>query len=341
MCSPEGRELCEEETERDGLRQPCAGRQPLRQGRGVATFVNMRPANRVGIVVFAIGATSVAVSGLLATLASRPKLAAKVFGGEPNPRQHPTDVGLEAIDVEYSQGSLAWWVPAPGAAASVVVVHGFETAEDPRATDPGPRLELAVLLHEAEFNCLIISLGYGTGAHLHSGGALEAQDIVAAVKWAAAHGGVPVAVFGFSAGGHAAVAASASIEPFAVITDSSFVDFGEVVVDQGAEVLPVPPLLFAPVRFLMRLMTGLAPVNLEKWEVNRRIPMLHIHSETDQAIDFGNLDRMAAVTGGEVLHISGADHIDALRTEPQRYAEAVVSFLQRSLAAFPAAGERP
>lgn len=270
-------------------------------------------------------------SALLAAIATRPALAARVFGGEPNPSQHPRDFGLDAIDVDYASGCNAWWVPASGAVGSMVIVHGFETSTDPRATDPGPRLELAAFLTEAGFNCLIISLGYGSRVHPHTGGVLEAADIASATGWASTKGGVPVGVFGFSAGGHAAVAAAKLMDAFAVVTDSSFVDFGEVLSEQGAEVLSVPAWFFGPARTVMTVLTGHAPVDLESSTIDRRTTMLHIHGDADTAIDFSNLARLADVTGGETLVIPGADHLESLTVDPNRYTSEVLSFLRRAL----------
>lgn len=283
-----------------------------------------------------IASLPLALSGLLAALATRPKLAALAFGGEPNPRRHPADVGLEAIDVNYAPGCSAWWIPATDAAASVVIVHGFEPSEDPKATDPGPRLELAAVLQRAGYNCLVISLGYGSGAHLHSGGTLEADDVAAAVKWAKGEADLPVAVVGFSAGGHTAVTASDRMHTFAVVTDSSFTDFGQVMIDQGVEVLSAPAWLFQPVRKIMKLATGHWPIDLATWRVDRTMPMLHIHGTGDQSISFDNLERLAVATGGETLVIEGADHLESLIVNPVLYEHTVLEFLARSLEEFQA-----
>jgi len=281
-----------------------------------------------------IASAPLALSGVLATLATRPKLAALAFGGQGNPSRHPSDVGLDATDVEYSPGCRAWWIPSDDAVASVVIVHGFEPSEDPRATDPGPRLELAAVLERARYNCLVISLGYGSGAHLHTGGALEADDVAAAVNWAQTETDVPVAVVGFSAGGHTAVTATDRMHPFAVVTDSSFTDFGEVMIEQGVEVLSAPSWLFAPVRKTMKLITGHWPVDLSSWRVDRTMPMLHIHGTADTAISFDNLARLADATGGETLVIEGADHLESLTVHPVLYQHTLLDFLDRSLARF-------
>ena len=176
----------------------------------------------------------------------------------------------------------------------------------------------------------MLGLGYGSGAHLHSGGELEADDIAAAVAWAAGEGEVPVAILGCSAGGHASVAAADRCDVFAVVTDSSFVSFAEVVADQGAEVLGAPASVFRWAPSFMKLMTGRKPAEING-EARADVPMLHIHGDADSAISHDNLSRLAGATGGEKLTIQSADHIDSLRVDPGAYAEAVIDFLRTAL----------
>lgn len=287
---------------------------------------------RAARIAAGAGALAALPSAIVAALATRPKLAAKVFGGEPLPRRHPSDLGLEAEEVDCAPGCSGWWIEAEAAVATVVVVHGFETSDDPKATDPGPRLEMAQFLHAAKMHTLVISLGYANGAHLHSGGELEADDIAAAVAWATTRAGLPVALFGCSAGGHASVLAADRADVFAVVTDSAFVSFAEVVADQAAEVLGAPASFFRLAPTFMRFMTGRAPANL-RTEAPAHVPMLHIHGDADTAIGHSNLARLATATGGETLTMAGADHIDSLRVDPTGYAAAVVAFLERVLPA--------
>ena len=290
----------------------------------------------VGVVVALVPA---ALGAAVAVLATRPRLAAKVFGGVDNPGKSPADFGLPSVDVEYATGCPAWWIPVDGSKAAVVIVHGFETSEDPRSTDPGPRLELAAMLAEEGFSSLVISLGYGSGAHLHSGGPLEAADVAAAVRWAASESAQRVAVIGFSAGGHAAVAASNDCNVFAVLTDSSFVDFSEVAQNQGAALLGAPPWIFGLVPRFMELATGHAPISLEASGIDRSVPMLHIHGDADLAIAYDNQARLARVTGGQTVTFASAGHVDSLRVDGNRYKRIVVDFLERSHARREAAAE--
>ncbi|MEL6981934.1 MAG: alpha/beta hydrolase [Actinomycetota bacterium] len=276
------------------------------------------------------------LSAVLAVLATRPKLAAKVFGPGERRVWHPSDLELDSTDVEYRPGSQAWWIPAPAAVGAVVIVHGYEPTIDPRSTDPGPRLELASMLHTHGFASLIVNLGYASGSHLHSGGALEADDIADGVEWVRNRSGLPVAVIGFSAGGHASIAATSRCSPFAVVTDSSFVDFSEVATDQGSLLLRLPRSVFGLTTALMRLMTGHRPINLESDLADIDTPMLHIHGDADTAISHQNLQRIAAVTGGETYSVAGADHVDGFRVDPIGYEAALIRFLTRAVAS-----ERP
>ena len=277
-----------------------------------------------------LAAVGIAPSFAAAVLATRPHLAAKVFGGPSNPARHPSEVGLVASGVDAPLGWTGWWIPAEDPIAAVVVVHGFEPSDDPKATDTGPRIEIAKFLVDASYSVLLLGLGYGSGAHPHTGGAAEADDIVDAVAWTAATSHLPVAVLGLSAGGHAAVAASGGCDVVAVLTDSSFVSFGDVVADQASGVLGLPAPMFAAVPHVMRAMTGRHPVDLDECALGA-VPMLHIHGDADTAIGYANLDRLASITGGATLTIAGAEHIDSFRVEPDRYRRRVLEFLDQTL----------
>lgn len=107
----------------------------------------MKMRRALGGIGLLAGAVPSSLALVLATLATRPRLAAKVFGGPDNPHQHPSDFDLVSTDVEYAPGCDGWWIPAPDSTAAVVIVHGFETAEDPRAADPPPNFPLLWLLN--------------------------------------------------------------------------------------------------------------------------------------------------------------------------------------------------
>lgn len=265
-----------------------------------------------------------------AVLATRPHLAARVFGGSTNPARHPSEVGLVASEVDAALGWTGWWVPAEDPVAAVVVVHGFEPSDDPKATDTGPRIEMAKFLVDANYSVLLIGLGYGSGAHPHTGGAAEADDIADAVAWTASTSQLRVALLGLSAGGHAAIAASGRSDVVAVVTDSSFVSFGDIVAEQASGVLGLPVSVFAGVPHVMRAMTGHYPVELDDCVIGA-VPMLHIHGDADTAIDHTNLSRLAAITGGATLTVAGAEHIDSFRVDPDRYRNRVLEFLDEAL----------
>ena len=59
--------------------------------------------------------------------------------------------------------------------------------------------------------------------------------------------------------------------------------------------------------------------------------MLHIHGDADLAISFDNLARLATVTGGDTVAFAGADHLESLRVDRDRYTSVVLEFLGRAL----------
>ena len=184
----------------------------------------MRWRRRVGRAGTALAALWVLVNGLVAYGATHPLQQAGILGAARVHRRSPSDVGLEFTDVPYAPKRQAWWIPAAQAAGTVVLVHGYDVVVDPRSADPAPLLELAAAFHGWGYNSLIVNLGYLTGAHAYSGGPLEARDIAAAVSWVEAiTSGAPVALLGFSDGGHDALLTAAGEARVAgVAADSAF-----------------------------------------------------------------------------------------------------------------------
>ena len=166
-------------------------------------------------------------------------------------------------------------------------VHGYAPIHDPRSGDPAPMLELAAQFHEWGFSSLVINLGYATGAHPFSGGALEADDVTGAVRWSQTQGSAKVAVWGFSAGGSAALLASARGAPVvAVAADSAFADAPNLIVGQIAKVTHLPSQLFVLVPPMMSIVASPGPVDLDD-EFRRHpiaVPVLLFQGTRDRAV---------------------------------------------------------
>ena len=112
-----------------------------------------------------------------------------------------------------------WWVPAPDAKGSVVLVHGLNRS----------RLEMVgktKFLHDQGWNALLFDLrAHGeSGGTMRTLGYLERGDVHAAVELARARTpGPPVVLWGISFGGATAVfTAAEDPQVAAVVCDSSF-----------------------------------------------------------------------------------------------------------------------
>jgi uncharacterized protein len=111
-----------------------------------------------------------------------------------------------------------WWVPAPDARGSVVLIHGFNRS----------RIEMVKkvpFLHELGWNALLFDLRHhgDSGGSATTFGLRESDDAAAAVSLARERATGPVVLWGVSLGGATAVLAAASDPGIAgVICDSSY-----------------------------------------------------------------------------------------------------------------------
>lgn len=125
------------------------------------------------------------------------------------------DVSFETADGVTLKG---WWVPAPGARGSVVLVHGLNRT----------RIEMVrkvPFLHEAGWNALLFDLRHHgeSGGSVSSFGHFEARDVRAAADLARSRSPGPVVLWGVSLGA-ATVMLAAAEDPgvAAVVCDSSY-----------------------------------------------------------------------------------------------------------------------
>jgi len=285
----------------------------------------------VASILVAPAALWVAANALVAWGATHPLQQARILGAAPVHRRTPADLRLSYMTVTYAARRDAWWIPAPVSTGSVVLIHGYDVVSDPRSADPAPMLELAAAFNAWGYNSLVIDLGYSTGEHLYSGGPLEAQDIAAAVHWLKERNTrQPVALWGFSDGGHSALLAAAGGAPVAaVVADSAFADAGGVIRGQGAAFLHFPKALLSASPMMMRMFSGEDPANLSTILASHRLlqPTLLIQGTGDRSIAPDNLHVLAALTGGQWVAFAGAGHVASFRSEPSRYLRLAHEFL--------------
>jgi pimeloyl-ACP methyl ester carboxylesterase len=125
------------------------------------------------------------------------------------------DVAFRSADGVDLRG---WWVPAPSAKGTVVLVHGLNRS----------RIEMvrrAPFVHAAGWNALLFDLRHhgASGGETTTFGAKEKEDVEAAVRLARERAPGPVVLWGVSLGGASVVFAAADDPTVAgIICDSSY-----------------------------------------------------------------------------------------------------------------------
>lgn len=240
--------------------------------------------------------------------------------------QPPDRTGALAAAVPGTEidqpGVIAWHSAATADRGTVVLVHGF--GDDRNAP---PVVTASQWLHEAGYGVLAIDLGYLHGRHRYTAGHREAADISAAVDWLDQRNETLAGVWGFSAGAHAALIATARDPRIpVVIADSAFVDGAAQIRRIAAATWKIPASGFVLTSAAIDLFSGDAPTDLRSltWPGT---PTLIIHGEADQAVPFSNAAKARDHTGGTLLALPHVDHIDAHTDAPDRYRTAALALL--------------
>lgn len=267
------------------------------------------------------------LSVAVALVASRPRWQQRVFGSVTQ-----THLAL-GEEVGLGGGRTGWFVPAGERRGGVVIVHGFVLSKTPVLDSPSPLFDFAAVLRDAGYDVLLPTLGYANGVHPFSGGVAEADDVVNAAEWLAARDGGPVAVWGFSFGGHAALLAGVQSDRIAAIVTDSAYDDSAAIVEQASRMSRLPSWLFLLVPRMFPIVAGAKPLRVSALpSAAHRRPTLHIHGDADSAIHPDNLDRLTAATGGDRWLVAGAEHVRAHEVAAD-YQERVIAFLDSALSA--------
>ncbi len=232
----------------------------------------------------------------------------------------------------------AWFVPADGATAAIIVAHGKDKS---RAREfQGNALHVMRALHRHGFAVLMIDLrGHGTsGPHRATYGLRERRDVLGAVDWLLAQGFAPgkIGVLGASMGAAASIGATAE-EPRigALATDSAYAAITPMLqglVRRHARALgPLVPLTLG----LARLFTGVNIAAARPVDEIGRIaprPLLIMHGTHDWLIPPADAALLhAAAPGSELWVVRGAGHVRIYAFDPEAYVARVVGFFARSL----------
>lgn len=205
----------------------------------------------------------------------------------------PGNFGLafETISLKTADGITlkGWFIPQKNSDKVIIALHGYPA-------DKGNILPVLRFLHE-DFNLLLFDfryLGESEGAYT-TAGAKEVKDLLSAIDFLKKRGFTKIGVWGFSMGGAVALMTSAETQDIkAIISDSSYSSVSLL----AHEIYGSFSILRYPLIFLMnvwaRLFLGIDINDISPADKiqNVRIPILIIHSKTDEVIPFSHALRI-------------------------------------------------
>jgi pimeloyl-ACP methyl ester carboxylesterase len=262
----------------------------------------------------------------------------------------PASFGLAFEDVAFRSKDgveiRGWWVPAPSAKGSVVMVHGLNRS----------RIEMvrrAPFVHQSGWNALLIDLRHhgASGGDATTFGAKEKEDVVAAARFALGRSAGPVVLWGVSLGAASVMLAAAEDPQVAgVICDSSYRSLADTVRHHLAlfrhfrwwlRIVPSWPVA-NEVLFWMGRRGGFDPGTVNVDAAAQRLagrPALFVANAEDVRMpkEIAFELRGAAGDHSEVLVVPGKSHGGAWRDGTAAYEAAATRLLQRALQT----GEKP
>ena len=235
----------------------------------------------------------------------------------------------------------AWYLPATPRQGAVILVHGKDACRGDELKSP--TFTLAQRFHAAGISVLMIDLrGHGTSSPARlSYGWHERHDVLGAVDYLLERGYAPgrIGVLGASLGGATSVLAAAE-EPAigAVVTDSAYASFEDMIERQYAKLAHLPHCFLPGALAIGRLLLGVDVRKVRPLALMPRLrgrPVLVIHSRGDRFVPACDADALAAACGAECWCTATDGHIGSYRALTQAYEERVVTFFARHLDVLP------
>jgi uncharacterized protein len=194
---------------------------------------------------------------------------------------------FEAVTLKTSDGLhlKGWFIPQPNSDKAVVALHGYPA-------DKGDILPALIFLH-SDFNLLFFDFRYfgESDGFYTTVGAKEVRDLLAALQFLKERDFQKIGVWGFSLGGAVALmTARESGDIKAIVSESSYAELSLM----ARETYRLFFFLKDPLAYLTglwaKLFLGvdLDDVSPAKKIKNSRVPVLLIHSTTDDVIPFSH-----------------------------------------------------
>jgi pimeloyl-ACP methyl ester carboxylesterase len=228
---------------------------------------------------------------------------------------------------------VGWWMPAEAhAAGTVVFLHAWGASKQ-------QSLAVAPFLHRAGYNVLAFDFrAHGESGGTHTTlGLEEARDVEGAVDWLGGEADAgPVALFGWSMGGAAAINAAPHLPGVrAVVADSSFASLAAVAGRSLQHTANLPPRLGETTILFASWMTGHAPGDDAPVRAARDAsqPLLLIQGTADALVPPDNAREIQQAAGAraQLWLVPGAPHVDAMRYHAPEYEARVLDFLSAKL----------
>jgi dipeptidyl aminopeptidase/acylaminoacyl peptidase len=230
---------------------------------------------------------------------------------------------------------MGWYLDPGDARGAVLFVHGKDGCRGDELKSPSA--PLACSLAAAGFAVLTIDLrGHGTSSRARlTYGARERHDVLGAVDWLRARGHGRVGVLGASMGASTALLAAAD-EPAiaALVSDSAFADFAEMIERQFRRLSRLPGCFLPGALAVGRLLTGVdlrgvSPLASAAALVGR--PVLVIHSEGDRFVPVADARAIAKAIGADLWTTATQRHIGSYGGGPEAYTARVLAFFVQHL----------
>ncbi|HCG77159.1 MAG: hypothetical protein COZ37_06140 [bacterium (Candidatus Ratteibacteria) CG_4_10_14_3_um_filter_41_18] len=246
-----------------------------------------------------------------------------------SPRHFPNSITPESFNLSYQAATFpatdglllsGWLLYSPKAMTTIICCHGYPANK----SDILP----AVSFLYPDFNLLLFDFrGHGDSpGRLVTFGLRESKDILGAVNYLKKQPGLknlPIGIWGYSLGGAVALKSCTLTEEIsAIVTDSTYADFPEMVIQYYGNFGPFKYLLGILPEFLGNLFLkgGLACLSPENIVSLVKIPLLIIHSGNDSFVPVTHAQRLyqRANQPKELLILPGEGHGVGLTDEHQK-----------------------